>query len=266
MAFSKLQVSLSMKDAESPAMFFPMGKLANRIKFVRKRAKLSQERFAEALGTVESVKVTRGAVGNWELGGGISRANLSAIAEKFGVSLDWLESGRGELPQNVNAPAEGSTLTANQKPHTLSEQTKTNARFGESIGAFARIPIRGKGMGGKEGYLILADQYLGDVLAPPALLDVPDAYAVYVIGDSMLERYQHGEIVYVHPYAPVRKDDDCVIQVSMAEGEPPHGFVKRFVSMDDAQLKVRQLNPKKIIVFPRARVLAVHRIIMGGPA
>lgn len=255
-----------MKDTESPAMFFPMGKLANRIRFVRKQAKLSQERFADALGTVEGAKVTRGAVGNWELGKGISRTNLSAIADKFGVSLDWLESGRGDLPQNVNASVEDRALTGPQNPLNLSEQTKQNARFGEAVGGFARIPIRGKGMGGKDGYVILADQYLGDVLAPPALVDVPDAYAVYVIGDSMLERYQHGEIVYVHPYAPVRKDDDCVIQISMGDGDPPHGFVKRFVSLDDNQLKVLQLNPRKILTFPRGRVLAVHRIIMGGPA
>lgn len=255
-----------MKDHESPAMFFPMGKLANRIKFVRKRAKLSQERFAEALGTVEGVKVTRGAVGNWELGKGISRVNLSAIADKFGVSLDWLESGRGEIPQNVNTPVVSPALTEHEKPLNLREQIKTNARLGEAVGGFTRIPIRGIGMGGKEGYLILQDQYLGEVLAPPALVDVPDAYAVYVIGDSMLERYQHGEIVYVHPYAPVRKDDDCVVQISMGEGEPPHGFVKRFVSMDDQQLKVRQLNPKKVLTFPRGRVIAVHKILMGGPA
>src|SRR5882757_6856818 len=116
-----------MKVIESPAMFFPMGKMANRIKFVRKQAKLSQERFAEALGTVEDVNVTRGAVGNWERGGGISRANLAAIAEKFGISLDWLESGRGELPQSINTPVEAPVLTANQKPHTLAEQIKQNA-------------------------------------------------------------------------------------------------------------------------------------------
>ncbi|MCK1718887.1 XRE family transcriptional regulator [Bradyrhizobium sp. 141] len=255
-----------MKDAESPAMFFPMGKLANRIKFVRKRAKLSQEKFAEALGTVEGVKVSRGAVGNWELGKGISRANIAAIADKFGVSLDWLESGRGDLPQSVETSADEFHLTTGQKPHNLGGQIKANARVGDAVKGFVRIPIRGTGMGGREGYLILGDQYLGDVLAPPALVDVPDAYAVYVIGDSMLERYQHGEIVYVHPYAPVRKDDDCVVQISMGDGEPPHGFVKRFVSMDDHQLKVRQLNPKKVLTWPRSRVIAVHRVIMGGPA
>jgi phage repressor protein C with HTH and peptisase S24 domain len=257
-----------MKETESPAMFFPMAKKSNRIRWVRERANLTQEEFARALNTVEGIKVTRGAVGNWEREDGDmpSLKNLSAIAEKFGVSLDWLQTGRGELPQSVNLPVETPPLTSMQKAHNVGGQIKTNARIGEAVAGFARIPIRGTSMGGREGYLILGDQYLGDVLAPPALVDVPDAYAVYVIGNSMLERYQHGEIVYVHPYAPVRKDDDCVVQISMGEGEPPHGFIKRFVSMDDNQLKVRQLNPKKVLTWPRAKVISVHRIVMGGPA
>ncbi|MET4197249.1 phage repressor protein C with HTH and peptisase S24 domain [Bradyrhizobium sp. LA3.X] len=257
-----------MKATENPAMFFPMAKKSNRIKWVRERAELTQEEFARALNTMEGVKVTRGAVGNWERENGDmpSLRNLAAIAEKFGVSLDWLQTGHGEVPQSVEVSVDSLPLTGQQKPHNLSGQTKTNARLGDAVSGFSKIPIRGRGMGGRQGYLILEDQYLGDVLAPPALADVPDAYAVYVIGDSMLERYQHGEIVFVHPYAPVRKDDDCVVQISMGDGEPPHGFVKRFVSMDDHQLKVRQLNPKKVLTWPRNRVIAVHRIVMGGPA
>jgi len=246
-------------------MLSPMGKLADRIKFVRKRAGLSQERFAETLGTVDGVKVSRGAVGNWELGKGISRGNLAAIADKFKVPLDWLEFGHGDIPQNVPSVTE-TPLTVPGEGNNVSAQHKQNARIGEPVRGFARIPIRGVAMGGKEGYVILGDQYLGDVMAPPALAQVPDAYAVYMVGDSMLERYRHGEICYVHPYAPVRKDDDCVIQISMGDGEPPHGFVKRFISMDEKQLKVLQLNPRKVLSFPRARVIAVHRIIMGGPA
>ena len=260
-----MQVILSMKVSDNPATFFPMGKLPNRIKWVRKRAGLSQERFAEALGTVDGVKVTRGAVGNWELGGGISRANMAAISDKFDVPLDWLEFGRGDIPHNVKS-SEELRLTPTERPGSVDPQIHQNARVGEPVRGFTRIPVRGIGMGGKDGAVILGDQYLGDVLAPPALADVPDAYAVYVIGDSMLERFRHGELVYVHPYAPVRKDDDCVVQIIAAEGEPPHGFVKRFVSMDDKQLKVQQLNPRRVLTFPRGKVLAVHRIIMGGPA
>lgn len=245
-------------------MFFPMGKLGNRIKFVRKQANLSQERFAEALGTVEGVKVTRGAVGNWELGGGITRANLAAIADKFNAPLDWLEFGKGELPHSgirhkADTDIPKSTSLADVFPH--------NARIGDPVRGFTKIPIRGHGMGGKDGAFIIAgDQNFGDIAAPPIVADIPDAYAVYVIGDSMEERFRHGEVVFVHPYMPVRKDDDCVVQIGGAHGEQPVGYIKRFISMDDERLKLMQLNPRKILTFPRGRVLAVHRIVMAGPA
>jgi phage repressor protein C with HTH and peptisase S24 domain len=255
-----------MKAAGTSDMFFPMGKLSDRIRFVRKQYKMSQERFAEALGTVEGVKVTRGAVGNWELGKGISRANLAAIAERFKVNLDWLEFGKGEMP--LKSTVDEVSKTVDNQPKTGAENHKIahNAIIGHQVTGFGRIPIRGKGMGGSEGVLIFSDQNFGDILAPPALADIPDAYAVYVVGDSMLERFQHGEVVYVHPYVPVRKNDDCVIQISTGDGQPPIGYIKRFVSFDDKTLKVRQLNPPKVLTFPREKVISVHRIVMGGPA
>lgn len=256
-----------MKVSDNPSMFFPMGKLGNRIKFVRKQAGLSQERFAEALGTVEGVKVTRGAVGNWELGGGITRANLAAIADKFNAPLDWLEFGKGELPQKVSPGTRHNADTDISKSTSLADVIPHNARIGDTVKGFTRIPIRGHGMGGKDGAFIFgADQNFGDVAAPPILADIPDAYAVYVIGDSMEERFRHGEVVFVHPYMPVRKDDDCVVQISGGPGEQPVGYIKRFISMDDERLKLLQLNPRKVLTFPRAHVVAVHRIVMAGPA
>lgn len=246
-------------------MFFPMATIGGRIKWLRAQAKLTQEAFAKALSTAEGKKISRGAVGNWELGTDEpSAANQRLIADKFAVSLDWLAKGSGEIPQKIQLPAEAA-LTSEQNSPTPMSHFQQNARFGDPLLGFARIPVRGIGMGGNDGYLILGEQSLGEVLAPPALADVPDAYAVYIIGDSMLERYRHGEIVYVHPYAPVRKDDDCVVQISAGEGEPLRGFVKRFVSFDERHLKVAQLNPRKILSFPRRQVVAVHRIIMGGP-
>lgn len=261
-----LQVNLSMKAPESQSMFFPMAKRGNRIKFVRNQHNLTQEQFAEALGTVEGVKVSRGAVGNWERDKGISRANLAAISEKFHVPMNWLETGKGDLPQKTDSTPSTAQPTV-RKISTGDDSYVHNARLGEPIRGFARIPIRGLGMGGMEGAIIFnSDQNLGDTLAPPSLADIPDAYAVYVIGDSMLERFQHGEVVYVHPYMPVRQNDDCVVQISMGDGEPPHGFIKRFVSLDDKKLKLLQLNPRQFLTFPRDRVLAIHRIVMSGPA
>lgn len=255
-----------MKVPENPAMFIPMATIGDRIKWLRKQARLTQEAFAKALSTAEGKNISRGAVGNWELGTDEpSGANQRLIADKFNVSLDWLAKGSGEIPQKITSPVD-VPLTATQKPINLGAQIKQNAQIGESVRGFARIPVRGLGMGGSDGVLVFSDQNLGDVYAPPSLADVPDAYAVYVVGDSMLERYQHGEVVFVHPYMPVRKNDDCVIQISSDEGAPPLGYIKRFMSLDEKHLKVAQLNPRKLLTFPRSRVLAVHRIMMGGPA
>ena len=65
---------------------------------------------------------------------------------------------------------------------------------------------------------------------------------------------------------PVRKDDDCVVQIRVRDGDAPLGYIKRFISMDDKNLKLLQLNPRKTLTFPKSQVMAVHRIVMGGPA
>lgn len=156
-------------------------------------------------------------------------------------------------------------ITAPKKEVGESVAQDHNARIGGPVTISDRIPLRGQGMGGTDGALIISDNHnLGDVLAPPVLNGVPNAYAVYVVGDSMLERYEHGELVYVHPHLPPRKGNYVVAQISGGEGEPVYGYVKRFVSRDDKRLKLEQLNPKKILQFPNERVVAVHVIVMGG--
>lgn len=77
-----------------------MNTKADRIRIVRQLSKLSQERFAEVLGT------SRGAVGNWELGKGIKQENLEQISEKFDVSLDWLSRAEGKPPAMVRAKSD----------------------------------------------------------------------------------------------------------------------------------------------------------------
>lgn len=138
-----------------------------------------------------------------------------------------------------------------------------NAQIGGPVLIEGRIPVRGQGMGGKDGALVFADQNMGDVLAPPMLVNVPGAYAVYVIGESMEDRFKAGEVVYVHPFLPVRKDDDCVIQIANGDGDIL-GYIKRFVSRDESTLRVRQFKPAKVLKFPVDKVVACHRIVFSG--
>src|SRR5690554_4830376 len=59
---------------------------------------INQTEFARQIGGV-----TRGAVGNWELGKGIKRENLQKIADRYGISFDWLATNRGPDPREEQA-------------------------------------------------------------------------------------------------------------------------------------------------------------------
>lgn len=213
-----------------------------RIRERREAAGLTQADLAQELG------VTRGAVGNWETGKGISTDHLAAIAARLGTSIDYIQ--RGGTP-GAPLPAPGSNIAGLRPllPATI---------------PFATVPAYGQAVGGEDGHFILNGQKIADLLAPPSLAGVRDAYAVFVSGESMEPRYFSGEAVFVNPHLPIRRDDFVVAQIRGPSGDLPRGYVKRFVRMTESRLVLAQYNPVKELTFPRAQVVSVHRIIMGG--
>ena len=71
--------------------------IGNRIRELRRTAKLTQEQLAERMSLESNEKITRGAVGNWELGGGISTENLLALARIFNARVEWITQGGGSV-------------------------------------------------------------------------------------------------------------------------------------------------------------------------
>ena len=126
------------------------------------------------------------------------------------------------------------------------------------------IPVYGHAVGGKDGEFILSGNQVSEVLAPPNLSHVPDAYAVYVVGDSMEPRYFAGETVFVNPRLPIGRGSFVVAQISKGQESEPRAYVKRFVSQDAKRLRLEQYSPKKVLEFPMSTVVAIHRIVMSG--
>ena len=208
---------------------------------------------------------------------GLSRA-APRYARFFGVSLDWLIDGLGAAgPAAVTAPPlahipakarpgldPGWTPVRREEYAPIKDSPPRNAEIGGPARFGAKIPAYGQAVGGRDGEFILNGNRIVDVLAPPSLQGVPDAYAVYVVGDSMEPRYFAGEAVFVNPRLPVRRGDFVVAQIAVEPGEPPHAYIKRFVARDARTLRLEQFHPKKTLEFPVGRVISVHRIIMGG--
>jgi phage repressor protein C with HTH and peptisase S24 domain len=143
------------------------------------------------------------------------------------------------------------------------EVIRTNIDRRGASPAAAFIPVYGHAMGGGDGEFMLNGNRVSELPAPPVLANVPDAYAVYVVGETMEPRYFAGETVFVNPRLPISRGAFVVAQISKGDGHP-HAYVKRFVSQDARRLRLEQYNPKKVLEFPASAVVAIHRIVMSG--
>lgn len=128
------------------------------------------------------------------------------------------------------------------------------------------LPVLGEAVGGDDGRFIFNGQIMDYVTCPPSLANVPNAYSVYVDGESMSPRYRPGETVYVHPTKPARRGDDVIVQIHPPsdDGSPPWGYIKEFVGWQGNKLVLHQYNPERRIEFERQEVVSVHPIILSG--
>lgn len=127
------------------------------------------------------------------------------------------------------------------------------------------IPVLGEAVGGVDGEYVFNGQVLDYVACPPSLANVPNAYAVWIDGESMYPRFRAGELAYVHPGLPARRGDDVIVQIRPREEDmPPRGFVKELVGWASDQLVLHQFNPESQLKFPRTSVVSIHPIIMSG--
>lgn len=127
------------------------------------------------------------------------------------------------------------------------------------------LPVLGEAVGGDDGQYTFNGQVLDYVACPPSLANVPNAYAVWIDGESMYPRYKSGELVYVHPGKPARRGDDVIVQIKPRdEHMPPRGFVKELVGFIGDKLVLKQYNPDIRIEFPRSDVISIHPITFSG--
>jgi phage repressor protein C with HTH and peptisase S24 domain len=127
------------------------------------------------------------------------------------------------------------------------------------------LPVLGEAVGGIDGEYVFNGHILDYVACPPSLANVPNAYSVFVDGESMSPRYRQGETVYVHPGKPPRRGDDVIVQIKPnEESAPPLGYIKEFVGWTGSKLMLRQHNPAQSVEFDRELVVSVHPIVFSG--
>lgn len=122
------------------------------------------------------------------------------------------------------------------------------------------VPLYGWAGAASDERLTFAEQtMLGAVPRHPNQTNVRGAFALRVSDESMVPRYEPGEIVYVAPNQWPAREQDCILVTH--EG---YGYLKRFVRRAEGIVTVHQLNPAKDLPFEVNDIAAMHAVVGRG--
>ena len=149
------------------------------------------------------------------------------------------------------------------------DNTRSNSETGEPLPVMPPtrmlldVPVYGtvaaSGLG--NGAFRLSSDIVEWAARPPALMGVPDLYALEVKGDSMFPKYEPGDIIYVHPHRAYRPGDIVVIQEPDSDNGEPQSFIKVFRKETEQEVLASQYNPQGDLTFRKRNGFLVHKVM-----
>ena len=178
-------------------------------------------------------------------------SNLEALAKALDTTVAQITeamtgTGTAELPPGATAEIEIAPVPV---PH-MQKMAHNVPIFGTAAGA---------GMGQFEGFNF-DDGQIGYARRPPGLDGAKDAYAIYIINDSMWPEHKAGDLRFVTPHRPPAPGDTVILQIQMDEDAPLQAFIKTLVKRTPTTIVVSQHNPPVTMEFSREAVIAMHRV------
>lgn len=188
-----------------------------------------------------------------------SATRLNALARELGVSSDWL-TGSTANPD----PVLSEVSIAEQQIHWRGALTDLPPIPLVGTGDCATIAFEdatGK-MLEVERCSFDPDHPVRLISRPLALKGAGDLYAIYFHGESMMPRYEPGEIGIVDPRRPAGPGDYVLVQLNSGNDDDVVSvLVKRLVRANARELVLEQFNPPATFTVPRSRVARFHRIM-----
>lgn len=170
--------------------------------------------------------------------------------QAFGINWTWILSGEGNIKASENDRLSLLPTPEPITPSRIVDPTKETD-----------LPIYSTTGGGPTG-MILRYEPVERIKRPEPLRNVDKGFGFYLIGESMSPRFEHGDILLVHPTRPAGRKDDVLVLQQGAESGEHFASVKRFVNWRGDQLLLEQLNPpEKLRPIARNHILGIHLIV-----
>lgn len=123
------------------------------------------------------------------------------------------------------------------------------------------LPVMGTAHGAAAGGFVISANVIEYVMRPPSLDGVEDAYAIFVIGESMRDLHPPGQLCFVHPHRICRPGDSVILHIRPHDRAETECYIKRLVRATETEIVAEQMHPRATIRYKRSSVAAMHRVL-----
>ncbi len=256
--------------------------LGSTLRDARRRKGLSQEQAAELIG------ISRPAYGQWESGTKTPAIeNLDKASQVLSLDLHGLVKllpyrrkmipipGRSDAENEMLAAMSGTTLQRegesiiDTKPEFIEPPALSQLRLDVPVYGFAA------GASGEESddQFYMNGQIANYVRRPPGITNMRGVFGVYVRGDSMIPKFEPGELIFATSAQQPAINDYVVVELhSLNSGSefedeahsPARGIIKRLTKRSGSKMHFSQFNPAKELIFERSEIKALHRVLSNN--
>jgi phage repressor protein C with HTH and peptisase S24 domain len=229
-----------------------MSTIGDRVKAEREGKGWSQAELARRV-TQAGYSITQGGIAQIERRGETEPKSIVQLAQALGLSVHWLQSGRGDRTAGALPPMEDAQLG-------LLGPAGRRGRGFFRPGGRPPLQVFASAQGGEEGAITLSSEPVAWIARDARLEGVADAYGCFVSGESMEPAYEKGNLLLVNPAAPVGPGDDVVFMREDKDGTR-YVLLKRLVKANPTSWTVKQYNPARTFTLSRKEWGKAHLVI-----
>jgi len=127
------------------------------------------------------------------------------------------------------------------------------------------IPVKGVAVGGNDADFSFNGAISEYVRRPPGLAKALGVYAVHVVSDSMVPKFEPSDLLFVSATRAPAVGDYVVVELHEGEdGTPGKGFIKRLVKRSGTTVKLHQFNPDTDIEIETDLIRSIHRVFSNN--
>lgn len=208
---------------------------------------------------------------------GVNKARVSEIiggrrgvkAEEVPIIAQYLEMTDSEVIERLSGRAQGTptggAVAQMRMPLRTPRPSSILAEPEPPISLAQGLPVYSSTAGGTDCDFSLGKDVIDHVRRPPGLLNARNAFALYVVGNSMAPRYDEGDLLVIHPDKPPAPGCDVIVLLSSVdEVGNAKVLLGTYRGVTPSHLTIATAQHATAIEVPLSEVKRVMRVLRVG--